>query len=115
MLADDHPVLRQGLAGLLRDHSEIDVVGEAADGRQAVEVALRTHPDVILMDITMPLLNGIEATRRILDAIPSVRVIGLSMHAEADMATAMRKAGAVAYLSKDTATESLLATILAQP
>ncbi|MEN6493372.1 MAG: response regulator [Thermoguttaceae bacterium] len=115
VLADDHPVLRQGLAGLLRDHSEIDVVGEAADGRQAVEVALRTHPDVILMDITMPLLNGIEATRRILDAIPSVRVIGLSMHAEADMATAMRKAGAVAYLSKDTATESLLATILAQP
>lgn len=115
MLADDHPVLRQGLAGLLREHCEIDVVGEAADGQQAVEVALRTHPDVVLMDITMPVLNGIEATRRILDAIPSTRVIGLSMHAEADMATAMRKAGAVAYLTKDAATESLVAAILDWP
>jgi len=115
MLADDHPVLRQGLAGLLREHREIDVVGEAADGQQAIEVALRTHPDVVLMDITMPVLNGIEATRRILDAIPSTRVIGLSMHAEADMATAMRKAGAVGYLTKDTATESLVAAILDWP
>lgn len=114
LLADDHAIMRQGLAGLLRDQAAIEVVGEAADGRQAVEVALRTRPDVVLMDVTMPVLNGIEATRRILHALPGVRVIGLSMHEEGGMATAMRHAGAVGYLCKDTASEDLIATILGQ-
>lgn len=115
VLADDHAIVRQGLAGLLRDQGSIEVVGEAADGRQAVEIALETRPDVVLMDVTMPGLNGIEATRRILNALPAVRVIGLSMHEEADMATAMRKAGAVAYLRKDTDTDVLVSAIHAQP
>lgn len=114
LLADDHPVLRHGLAGLLHEHDEIEVVGEAADGREAVDLALQTRPDVILMDITMPGLSGIEATRRILEVMPQVRVIGLSMHEEADMAAAMLRAGAVVYLRKDTASNTLIATILAQ-
>lgn len=113
LLVDDHAIVRQGLAGMLREHDAIDVVGEAVDGQQAVEVARQIRPDVVLMDITMPRLNGIEATRRIVENLPEVRVIGLSMHEEADMATAMHKAGAVAYLSKDVASNDLFATILA--
>jgi CheY-like chemotaxis protein len=112
VLADDHAIVRQGLAGMLRDHDKIEVVGEAADGEQAVELAKQTRPDVVLMDITMPRLNGIEATRHILDALPDIRVIGLSMHHEADMATAMHKAGAVAYFSKDVPADDLFTAIL---
>jgi len=112
VLADDHVLLREGLAGLLRDHG-VDVVGEAADGQEAVDVALKTCPEVVLMDITMPGLNGIEATRRIVQALPQTRVIGLSMHEEADMATAMRRAGAVAYLRKDTPSDVLFSKIVA--
>jgi PAS domain S-box-containing protein len=114
VLADDHAIVRQGLAGLLREQEAIEVVGEAADGRQAVEIAIQTRPDVVLMDVTMPGLNGIEATRRILSSLPQVRVIGLSMHEAADMANAMRKAGAVAYLRKDTDSDVLVSMIQAQ-
>lgn len=112
LLADDHAIVRQGLAGMLREHEEIDVVGEAADGQEAVAAAMAIRPDVVLMDITMPRLNGIEATRYIVDTLPEVRVIGLSMHDEADMAAAMRQAGAVAYFCKDVASDTLLSTIL---
>ena len=114
VLADDHAIVRQGLAGLLREQEAIEVVGEAADGRQAVEITLQTRPDVVLMDVTMPGLNGVEATRRILSSLPQVRVIGLSMHEAADMANAMRKAGAVAYLRKDTDSDVLVSMIQAQ-
>jgi DNA-binding NarL/FixJ family response regulator len=89
LLADDHPVLRHGLAGLLQGHAEIEMVGQAKDGQEAVELARQTRPDVILMDITMPRLNGIEATRRIKAELPEVCVIGLSMHEGEDMAMAM--------------------------
>jgi len=114
LLADDHAILREGLAGILREHPEVELVGEAKDGQEAVEMALATRPDVILMDITMPHLNGIEATRRVTSELPQVRVIGLSMHEDADMAAAMLRAGAVAYLRKDTASSTLVETILAQ-
>jgi PAS domain S-box-containing protein len=114
VLADDHAIVRQGLAGLLREQEAIEVVGEASDGRQAVEITLQTRPDVVLMDVTMPGLNGVEATRRILSSLPQVRVIGLSMHEAADMANAMRKAGAVAYLRKDTDSDVLVSMIQAQ-
>lgn len=113
VLADDHALVRQGLVGLLREHGEIEVVGEAADGQEAVAVALETRPDVVLMDITMPRLNGVEATRHITAALPQVRVIGLSMHDDADMGAAMRKAGAIGYLSKDVASDDLVSAILA--
>jgi CheY-like chemotaxis protein len=114
MLADDHLMLREGLAGILEEHPEIELVGEAKDGYEAVSMALRTRPDVIVMDVTMPRLNGIEATRRLVSAMPGLRVIGLSMHEGDDMATAMRDAGAVAYLTKGAATDALVGVILAQ-
>jgi CheY-like chemotaxis protein len=111
LLADDHALLREGLRSLLGEEADIELVGEAPDGRVAVDLALHTKPDVILMDVTMPRLDGIEATRRIIAALPHVRVIGLSMHEEEDMAAAMYEAGASAYLSKGGPSESLLATI----
>jgi len=111
LLADDHAILRQGLAGLLREHGGVEVVGEAADGQQAVEMAVRTRPEVILMDISMPGMSGIEATRRIVATLPQTRVIGLSMHDADDMATAMTKAGAVAYLRKDAGTDAVLTAL----
>lgn len=112
LVADDHEILRKGLIDLLEEQPELEVVGSAADGVEAVELALATQPDVIIMDITMPRLNGIEATRRITLELPQVRVIGLSMHEREDMATAMREAGAVAYLTKSGPSEDLIAAIL---
>jgi PAS domain S-box-containing protein len=112
LVADDHPVMRKGLAGELARHPRIDVVGEAADGREACQMALDLRPDVVLMDVSMPRLNGIEATRRILAALPGTQVLGLSMHEEADMESAMRRAGAAGYLRKDTGVEALVAAIL---
>ena len=112
LLADDHPVVRKGLADLLRERPEIDLVGEASDGEEAVALARETKPDVVLMDVSMPNLNGIEATRYITAEMPNVRVIGLSMHEEEDMPRAMREAGATVYLSKTTASETLVDAIL---
>jgi DNA-binding NarL/FixJ family response regulator/anti-sigma regulatory factor (Ser/Thr protein kinase) len=111
LLADDHKVLREGLARLLREQPDLDLVGEAEDGRRAVELALHTQPDVVVMDVTMPVLNGIEATRRIVAALPGVRVIGLSMHEEEDMARAMLEAGATGYLRKGGPSGPLIAAI----
>jgi CheY-like chemotaxis protein len=113
LLADDHALLRAGLAGLLADEPDIEVVGQAGDGQAALELAVEVIPDVILMDVTMPRLNGIEATRRIAAILPQVRIIGLSMHDQDAMSAAMRKAGAAAYLSKDGRSETLLETIRA--
>jgi signal transduction histidine kinase/ActR/RegA family two-component response regulator len=114
VLADDHPVLRKGLADLLRQQPEIDVVGEARDGQEAMDLALQKCPDIVLMDVTMPRLTGIEATRRITAKLPAIRVIGLSMHEDEDMAQAMREAGAVAYVNKSEAADTLVATVLSQ-
>lgn len=111
LLADDHEILREGLASLLWEEPDIELVGQAGDGLAAVEMALRTRPDVVLMDITMPRMNGIDATRRITTELPGVRVIGLSMHEKQDMAEAMREAGAEAYLPKGGSSETLIAAI----
>jgi len=113
LLADDHPVMRQGLMRLLQEHPDIEVVGEAGDGRAAVALAGQLQPDVVLMDVTMPGLNGIEATRLIVGQLPHIYVIGLSMHEEADMADGMRQAGAAAYLTKGGPTEHLIEAIRA--
>lgn len=112
LLADDHPILRKGLADVLADQERIELVGEASDGEEVVRLARRLRPDVVVMDVTMPRLNGIEATRRIISELPQVRVIGLSMHERSDMAAAMREAGAVDYLCKSHPTEELVETIL---
>lgn len=111
LLADDHKILRQGLAGLLREEKDIELVGEACDGLMAVEMARRLRPDVVVMDISMPRLNGIEATRIITAEQPDVRVIGLSMYEMADVAIAMRDAGAMTYLTKGCPSADLIAAI----
>ncbi len=111
LLVDDQQILREGLGALLRDHPDFDVVGEAADGEQAVQLARSLRPDVVVMDASMPRLNGIESTRRLSREMPDARVIGLSMYSEDDMGAAMREAGAVAYLSKDGPVERLIAEI----
>jgi PAS domain S-box-containing protein len=111
LLADDHEILRQGLAGLLEEEPDIEVIGQASDGQMAVELALRTIPDVIVMDVTMPRLSGVEATRRITAELPRVQVIGLSMHRREEMAQAMSEAGAFAYLPKGDSSDSLITTI----
>lgn len=114
LIADDHAVVRRGMAEFLSGHGRIEIVGEAANGREAIEMALELHPDIVLMDVTMPVMDGIEATRRIRQALPGVRVIGLSMHEEPAVAGAMYKAGAVAYLPKHSASEAVVSAILAQ-
>jgi PAS domain S-box-containing protein len=111
LLADDHRILRQGLASLLEEEPGIEVIAEADDGAMAVELAMKTRPDVVVMDITMPRMSGIEATRRITDALPDTAVIGLSMHNESDMASAIREAGAVQYLTKGGPSEDLVSAI----
>ena len=111
LLVDDHIVIRQGLSSLLKEHADITVVGEAANGDEAVQTARELRPDVILMDVSMPKLNGIEATRIIHSELPQIRIIGLSMYDDSDAARSMLDAGAVAFLPKSGHSEDLLAAI----
>ncbi|MFC7492727.1 MULTISPECIES: response regulator [unclassified Nocardioides] len=100
VVADDHPVYREGLAMVLGSLPGVTVVGEAGDGLEAVELAERLRPDVVLMDLSMPGLNGVEATRRIVAETPGVQVLVLSMHEGADSVVAALRAGARGYLVK---------------
>ena len=111
LLVDDHKVMREGLASLLKEQSDLEVVGQAGNGREAVDLAYRLGPDVVVMDAAMPLMAGDEATRQIRLHLPNVRVVALSMFEEADMAEAMRQAGAEAYLLKTAPSDELLAAI----
>jgi PAS domain S-box-containing protein len=111
LLADDHRILREGLAGVLGLQPDLEVVGEAADGSTAVQLAHRLHPDVVVMDVSMPRLDGVEATRQIRRELPRLRVVGLSMHEDPVHAKAMRAAGATAYLCKTGPTAFLLDAI----
>ncbi len=112
IVADDHAFVRQGLISLLKTSSQIEVLGEATDGLGAVELAENLHPDVVIMDVMMPGLNGIEATRLITAKCPGVRVIGLTMCEETGCATALLAAGAVACLPKYGSTEKLMTAVL---
>ena len=111
LLADDHAIFRRGLVDLLQQEPDIDVVAEAGDGETAVDLALRVRPDVVLMDVAMPGLDGVATTQRIIAALPGVRVVALSAHEADDMAELMRKAGARAYVSKGGAPEALIAAV----
>lgn len=111
LLVDDHRIMREGLRSIIEGQADLEVVAEASDGRMAVEVARETRPDVVVMDINMPTMNGLEATRQIKADLPQVKIIGLSVHEDEGMAALMRDAGASAYLSKGSAFETLCATI----
>jgi len=111
LLADDHKIVRDGLRNLLERDPEIVVVGEAEDGREALQLARKLAPDVVVMDIAMPDLNGIEATRQILAEIPKIKIVALSMHSDKRYVSEMLKAGAAGYLLKDCAFEELITAI----
>jgi DNA-binding NarL/FixJ family response regulator len=100
LIADDHGIVREGLRSLISRESDMEVVGEAEDGEAAVRLARELRPDVVIMDITMPKLNGIEAIRQILGAAPAIKVIILSMHAEGHIVKEALDAGACGYLLK---------------
>jgi CheY-like chemotaxis protein len=113
LLADDHAVVRQGIANLLGHEPDIEIVGTAANGLDAVDLTHKLLPDVILMDINMPVLSGIEATRIIHNDFPQIRIIGLSMYEEAEKTRAMRDAGAASYVTKSGPAEELIDAIRA--
>ena len=108
LLGDDHKLLRDGLRKILQERAEWEVVAEAGDGREAVRQALAVQPDVAILDIGMPLLNGIEATRQIVKRLPDVQILILSMHANEAYIIQAVKAGAKGYLLKDSADTELL-------
>jgi DNA-binding NarL/FixJ family response regulator len=107
-LADDHAIFRDGLRALLARHEGIEVVGEAGDGHEAVEGIERTRPDVVVMDIAMPHLNGLEVTRRVRKRLPRTRVLVLSMYDDADFVHQILEAGASGYVLKGSASQELL-------
>jgi DNA-binding NarL/FixJ family response regulator len=111
LLVDDHTVVRQGLRALLSAEEDIEVQGEAENGRQAVILAKKLVPDVVVMDVAMPLLNGLEATRQILKAVPSAKVLVLTSYGDDDCVAQMMDAGASGYLIKQTAANDLLKAI----
>ena len=111
MLADDHDVVREGLKGVLGEEPDIQVVGEAAHGLEAVELAGELHPDVILMDVSMPMITGVDATRAIHVSHPDIRIIGLSIFDDRGHAQEMRDAGAVEYVTKSAPSSELIAAI----
>ena len=111
LLVDDHTVVRQGLKALLKPEEDIEVMGEAENGRIAVQLARKTPPDVVVMDVAMPLLNGLEATRQILKAIPTTKVLALTSYSDDDCVQQMTEAGVSGYLIKHTAANDLLKAI----
>jgi DNA-binding NarL/FixJ family response regulator len=111
LLVDDHPLVRAGLADLLAGSEHIEVVGEAGDGRQAVELVSRLRPDVVLMDLSMPVLDGVAATRLVLQEVPSTRVVVLTSFADRHRMAEAVAAGAVGFLLKDCDPRDLVGAV----
>ena len=111
MLADDHAVLRDGLRYLLEAQADIEIIATAANGQEAVEQAMQNCPDVVLMDISMPIMNGIEATKQICEVCKNTKVAILSMHHTSEYLQRALKAGAQGYLLKDSAGAEVIAAI----
>jgi DNA-binding NarL/FixJ family response regulator len=110
MLADDHRMLREGLGRSMREQG-FDIVGEAGDGAEAVAMAMRLRPDVILMDVTMPEMDGVEACRAVRKDLPGTQVVMLTMHADQEVLASAIRAGASGYLVKDCSTEEIAAAV----
>jgi two-component system response regulator NreC len=113
LLADDHAVVRQGFKMILAAQTDMEIVGEAGNGREAVEQAEQLRPDIVVMDVAMPELNGIEATRRLAASVPHTRVIALSMHKDSVYVREILRAGARGYLLKDSGAGDLVTAIRA--
>jgi two-component system, NarL family, response regulator NreC len=113
IIADDHKIMREGLRSLLEKSGDFECIAEADDGYQAVTLAKELRPDIVIMDIAMPNLNGIEATRQIKNELPEIEVVVLSMHATRNYVLQVLQAGASAYLLKDSAFEELSTALLA--
>jgi DNA-binding NarL/FixJ family response regulator len=111
LLVDDHTVVRQGLRALLSAEEDMEVIGEAENGRQAVMLAKKTPPDVVVMDVAMPLLNGLEATRQILKSVPTTKVLVLTSYSDDECVSQLMEAGASGYLIKQTAANDLIKAI----
>ena len=111
LLVDDHTVVRQGLRALLKAEEDMEVIGEAENGRQAVMLAKKTPPDVVVMDVAMPMLNGLEATRQILRGAPGTKVLVLTSYGDDECVQQLMQAGATGYLIKQTAANDLLKAI----
>jgi DNA-binding NarL/FixJ family response regulator len=111
LLVDDHTVVRQGLRALLKMEEDIEVIGEAENGRQAVQMARKTPPDVVVMDVAMPLLNGLEASRQILKSLPTTKVLVLTSYSDDECVQQLTEAGVSGYLIKQTAANDLLKAI----
>ena len=113
LLADDHELVRHGFAVFLNGQTDMEVVGEASNGREAIELAERLRPDIIVMDVTMPELGGVEATRRIRESVLSAKVLAVSMHKDSVYVREILRAGADGYLLKDSRGDDMLAAIRA--
>ena len=111
LIADDHTLVRESLVGLLQAAGDMQVVAQAADGIEAVEKALQTRPDVVVADLSMPRLNGIEVVRRLHEALPDTKILVLTMHQEEEYVLQAVRAGAAGYLVKDSAAAELLAAV----
>jgi DNA-binding NarL/FixJ family response regulator len=111
LLADDHNIVRSGLRGLIERQQNYDIVGEAQDGREAVKLCQELVPDVVMMDISMPVLNGIEATRQILESMPGMKVVILSVHSSRRFVGEVFKAGASGYLLKNCSFKEVVTAI----
>jgi DNA-binding NarL/FixJ family response regulator len=113
LIADDHTILRHGIKEILLGEEDFDVIADVGDGRDAVKLVQELFPDVVLMDISMPNMNGLEATRQIIKKVPETRVLALTMYEDRDYVHLMRKAGASGYILKDTAANELVDAIRA--
>ncbi len=113
VLADDHALVRQGFRMILEAQPDMEIVGQAGNGREAVELAEKLHPDVVVMDVAMPELNGTEATRRLAASTPRTRVLALSMHKDSVYVSEILRAGARGYLLKDSGDTDLVAAVRA--
>jgi CheY-like chemotaxis protein len=111
LIADDHEIVRQGLSSLLAEAKDIELVGQAGNGREAVDLAYQLRPDVVIMDVAMPLMNGDEAARQILRHLPQTRIVALSMYDEAGAVERMHRAGAESYILKTAPAAELLAAV----
>jgi DNA-binding NarL/FixJ family response regulator len=111
LLVDDHSLLRSGLATLIDSAPDLEVVGQAADGKQALEVALECTPDVILMDLSMPVVDGVEATRNVLAALPDTKVVVLTSFSDRAQVERALQAGAIGYVLKDADPQDLVAAV----